>query len=90
MAADGGIFAFGDARFYGSTGNIHLNQPIVGMTATPDGGGYWFTASDGGVFAFGDAAFYGSLGGVPQSRPIVAITGPRTAGATGSPTTTGR
>jgi hypothetical protein len=35
VAADGGIFAFGDARFYGSTGNIRLNQPIVGMTSTP-------------------------------------------------------
>ena len=41
----------------------HLNKPIVGMTATPDGHGYWLVASDGGVFNFGDAAFYGSMGG---------------------------
>ena len=41
VAADGGIFTFGDAGFYGSTGNIHLNQPVVGMAPTPDGGGYW-------------------------------------------------
>jgi len=33
VAADGGIFSFGDANFYGSTGNIRLNQPIVGMSA---------------------------------------------------------
>jgi hypothetical protein len=72
VAADGGIFSFGDAPFYGSTGSIHLNKPIVGMTANP-AGGYWFTASDGGVFAFG-APFYGSLGSVPQAHPIVAIT----------------
>jgi hypothetical protein len=26
-----GIFTFGDAHFYGSTGGIRLNQPIVGM-----------------------------------------------------------
>ena len=32
-----------------------LNKPIVGMAATPDGGGYWLVASDGGIFAFGDA-----------------------------------
>jgi Tol biopolymer transport system component len=32
VAADGGIFAFGDAQFKGSTGNIRLAQPIVGMT----------------------------------------------------------
>ncbi len=36
VAADGGIFSFGDAPFYGSTGNIVLNRPIVGMTATPE------------------------------------------------------
>ena len=31
VGADGGIFTFGDATFYGSTGAMHLNQPIVGM-----------------------------------------------------------
>ena len=30
---------------------------------TPDGKGYWFTASDGGVFNDGSAGFAGSLGG---------------------------
>ena len=33
VASDGGIFAFGDAEFFGSTGDIALNQPIVGMAA---------------------------------------------------------
>ena len=31
VASDGGIFSFGDARFFGSTGNVPLNQPIVGL-----------------------------------------------------------
>jgi hypothetical protein len=62
VASDGGIFTFGDAAFYGSTGAIHLNKPIVGMAATPDDKGYWLVASDGGIFTFGDAAFQGSLG----------------------------
>jgi hypothetical protein len=31
VATDGGIFAFGDAPFFGSTGSITLNKPIVGM-----------------------------------------------------------
>ena len=44
------------APFYGSEGGTHLNQPIVGMAATPDGRGYWLVASDGGIFTFGDAA----------------------------------
>ena len=53
VASDGGVFAFGDAGFHGSTGNIRLTKPVVGMAATPDGGGYWLVASDGGIFAFG-------------------------------------
>ena len=55
VASDGGVFSFGDARFHGSTGAIHLNRPVVGMASTADGGGYWLVASDGGVFSFGDA-----------------------------------
>ena len=31
VAADGGIFAFGDVGFYGSTGSLVLNKPMVGM-----------------------------------------------------------
>ncbi len=61
--SDGGVFALGTAGFYGSTGGIHLNKPVVGMAPAPDGGGYWLVASDGGVFAFGDADFYGSVPG---------------------------
>jgi predicted metalloprotease len=74
VASDGGIFAFGDAKFSGSTGGTRLNQPIVGMTSTPDGGGYWLVASDGGIFAFGDAKFSGSTGGTRLTRPVVGMT----------------
>ena len=55
VASDGGIFSFGDAKFFGSTGSLTLNKPVVGMAATPDGKGYWLVASDGGIFSFGDA-----------------------------------
>jgi hypothetical protein len=64
VAADGGIFAYGDAGFYGSTGSIRLNMPIVGISVSQSGHGYTLVATDGGVFAFGDAQFYGSIPGV--------------------------
>jgi hypothetical protein len=47
-----------------------LNKPIVGMAATPDGGGYWLVASDGGVFTFGNAPFYGSVPGQGIASPV--------------------
>ena len=73
VASDGGIFAFGNAGYYGSMGGKPLNQPIVGMTTTLDGGGYWMVASDGGIFSFGDAVFSGSMGGKPLNAPVVGI-----------------
>jgi hypothetical protein len=73
VASDGGIFAFGDAGFYGSMGGKPLNQPIVGMAATRTGRGYWMVASDGGIFAFGDAVFLGSMGATHLNKPIVDI-----------------
>jgi hypothetical protein len=73
VGADGGIFSFGGAQFYGSTGSIRLNKPVVGMAATPDGNGYWLVASDGGVFAYGDAGFYGSTGSITLNKPIIGM-----------------
>jgi streptogramin lyase len=73
-ASDGGVFNFGlGVPFFGSTGSIKLNKPIVGMAATPDSGGYWLVASDGGIFAFGNAAFFGSTGSIKLNQPIVAM-----------------
>jgi hypothetical protein len=71
VATDGGIFTFGDARFFGSTGGITLNKPIVDMLRTLDGRGYGLIATDGGVFAFGDFVFRGSLGAVQLVKPVV-------------------
>ena len=50
-----------------------LAKPVVGMAATPDGGGYWLVASDGGVFSFGNTAFYGSTGSIKLNKPIVGM-----------------
>ena len=62
-ASDGGIFSYGDANYYGSTGGITLEQPITAMAATPTGKGYWLLGIDGGLFSFGDAVYLGGLGG---------------------------
>ena len=70
--SDGGVFAFGNARFLGSMAARPLAAPIVGITATASGKGYWLVASDGGVFAFGDARFAGSRAGLPHA-PIIAL-----------------
>ena len=72
VASDGGIFAFGDARFAGSTGAVPLDAPVQSVVPDPDGVGYWLVAADGGVFAF-DAGFRGSLGGVRLNRPVTGM-----------------
>jgi hypothetical protein len=73
LSADGGVFSYGDAAFYGSMGGHLLNAPVVGVAPTADGKGYWIVASDGGIFSFGDATFFGSRGGQPLNRPIVGM-----------------
>ncbi|HUP86156.1 MAG TPA: Calx-beta domain-containing protein [Acidimicrobiales bacterium] len=81
VAADGGVFTFGDRSFQGSLGDRRLNKPIVGGATNPATfNGYWMVASDGGVFTFGDAGFFGSLAGTTLTSPIVEI----------EPTPTGR
>src|SRR3974377_1884087 len=35
MAADGGVFTFGNPTFHGSMGGIKLNAPVVGGVRTP-------------------------------------------------------
>jgi len=72
VASDGGIFAFGDATFYGSMGNQHLNArwsacSRPGTARLLDGG------RDGGVFNYGDAQFYGSAGGMHLTSAIVGM-----------------
>ena len=84
VGSDGGIFSFGSAGFYGSTGSFVLQRPVVGISPTGNRKGYWLVASDGGIFAFGDAGYYGSLPGLgfspagssgryPLDAPIVAM-----------------
>ncbi|MGE0880213.1 MAG: M23 family metallopeptidase [Acidimicrobiia bacterium] len=70
LGRDGGVFSFGDALFYGSTGSMKLNKPVNGMAPSPTGKGYWLVASDGGIFAYGDATFVGSTGSMRLNKPV--------------------
>jgi hypothetical protein len=66
VGSDGGVFAFGQAQFQGSTGSLTLQRPVVGIETENPGNqysGYWLVASDGGVFAF-DTGFFGSIPGL--------------------------
>ena len=73
VASDGGIFSFGDANFYGSTGAMTLNQPssVWPPPRTALATGWWPPTAASS--AFGDAAFYGSMGGSHLNSPIVGM-----------------
>jgi hypothetical protein len=77
VASDGGIFTYGDAAFYGSTGTIPLNQPVVGMEGSGAGSGYRLVAADGGVFTFGSSPFFGSaVSPLPVGVCVVSMSNP--------------
>jgi hypothetical protein len=75
VGIDGGVFAYGDAVFYGSMGGQQVVAPVDGIARTSDGHGYWLVSYDGGVFAFGDARFSGSMGGKSLNALMIGIAG---------------
>ena len=65
VAADGGVFSFGNAPFLGSLPRSHVvpNRPIAGIVAADTDRGYFLVGRDGGVFTFGTVPYLGSLPG---------------------------
>ena len=56
VASDGGVFAFGDARFAGSCASIHgCPAPVVAVVPDATGNGYWLLLSNCDMVAFGGA-----------------------------------
>jgi N-acetylmuramoyl-L-alanine amidase len=66
------VVPFGGASV-GQNALANANASVVGMAATPDGGGYWMVGADGGVFTLGTAQFYGSTGGIRLNAAIVGM-----------------
>jgi hypothetical protein len=78
VAPDGRVFTESgfsgpNAGHFGDMAGKPLNKPIVGMSPTGTGLGYWLVASDGGIFTFGDATFLGSTGDIKLNKPIVGM-----------------
>jgi len=76
VASDGGVFAFGDAKFEGSCPGIGgCAGTAVAVMPDHTGNGYWLVTATGAVYAFGDAAYYGAP--TPSSVPVVAAVATR-------------
>jgi hypothetical protein len=71
-AADGSVYAFGDARYRGSRGGQWTNGAVVAIAVDPVTGGYWLVTSKGAVYGE-DAPNYGSASRHPIPSPIVAM-----------------
>ena len=69
VASDGGVFAFGDARFVGSCPGIGgCAGSTVAVMPDATGNGYWVVTGSGNVYAFGDAPELNQPG--PRSSPV--------------------
>ena len=68
VARDGGIFAYGRARFAGSAASL---RGVVAITSSPTGRGYSTFDDLGGVHTFGDARYHGSVGTTQLHAPVV-------------------
>jgi hypothetical protein len=74
VGSDGGVFAFGDARFAGSCpGSGGCPGPVVAMVGDRTGDGYWMVTATGRLERFGDAPTLGEPG--PQSTAAVGAAG---------------
>lgn len=72
-ARDGAVFGLGSGAPFGST-KTTASDPVVGVSASPDGRGYFVTTANGTVSGFGDVRSYGGLPQLHINRTdVVAI-----------------
>jgi SpoIID/LytB domain protein len=80
VATNGGVYTFGDAKFYGSARTYSPPAPTVGLAVDPKTGGYWEVLSNGGIYSF-NAPFYGSARTYSPPAPTVGLAvDPKTGG----------
>jgi hypothetical protein len=60
--AQGAIVSYGGAPFFGSPvlSGVNPAAPLVSITYTPDGTGYWAAGADGGIFDFNQTMTVGT------------------------------
>ena len=69
VAADGGIFSFGDAKSFAPKLG---GSPVTGVAVSPDGDGLWVTRANGEVTGYGSVPSLGSVT-TALSQPVVGI-----------------
>ena len=71
---DGGVFSFGETKFFGSLGGFG-SMGVVDLATTATGDGYWLAMAGGSVASFGDAfaIFLGFFGAVEPPPPLSAV-----------------
>jgi 3-phytase len=91
VAADGKVYAFGDAR---SLGDALLSPGVeaVDLEPTPSGNGYWIVDSAGHVFAMGDARWVGNadVAGLAAGEKVTSLSSTRSGNGYWIFTTKGR
>ena len=75
LGRDGGVFAFGDAGFFGSIPGqgLRADAPVTGISVAPDGRGYWLVAANGSVDNYGDASGLGTLDDIGLRDPLTGV-----------------
>ncbi len=73
LTSFGGIYSFGDARYYGNLIDHHYPGPAIGLAETPTGAGYNILTTFGGIYSFGDAEYDGNLIDHGYPGPAVAL-----------------
>ena len=69
----GGIYTFGNAKYFGNRIDRSFPGPATGLADTADGQGYAILNNGGGLYTFGNAKYFGNLIDHGFPGPAVAL-----------------